>query len=355
MNNYILVINPGSTSTKFAIFKGEEEILKEQISHSAEDLSNFKAIIDQKDFRKALIIDCLKKSNFDLNKMTGICGRGGLLRPIESGTYLVNEQMIHDLNLDRYGTHASNLGALIAYEIGKDLNIPAYIVDPVTVDEYNDVARISGMPMLERTSIFHALNQKAIARTLAKDLSKDYNELNLIVVHMGGGISVGAHNKGRVIDVNSALDGDGPFTPERSGTVPIGPLTKLCFSGKYTYEELKNLNYGKGGLIAYLGTNDARVIQKQIDAGDKDAKLIFDAMIYQIAKEIGAQATVLKGKVDYIVLTGGLAYQKYLVEELTNRVSFISEVKVYPGENELLALAQGALRILKGEEKPKQY
>lgn len=355
MNNYILVINPGSTSTKFAVFNGESIIFEEKISHDIDELSKFKNIIEQTQFRKDLIINKLKARDFNLNDLACVCGRGGMLKPIKSGTYLVNDEMLNDLKTLKYGSHASNLGAIIANEIASPLNIPAFIVDPVAVDEYEDVARISGMPMIERVSIFHALNHKAIARAVAKDKGKKYEDMNLLICHMGGGISVGAHQKGRVIDVNSALDGDGPMTPERSGSVPIGPLTKLCFSNKYTYEELRNLNYGRGGLSAYLNTNDARIITQRIQNGDKYAKEILDAMIYQVAKEIGAYATVLKGDVDYIVLTGGLAYQEYIVKEITNRVKFISEVLVYPGEDELLALAQGAFRVINGEEKPKDY
>lgn len=355
MDKFILVINPGSTSTKFAVYNNEVQVFEEKLTHDIDELAKYKTIIDQIDFRKDLILSKLQEINFDLNKLCCICGRGGLLKPIPSGTYLVSEEMLNDLKHLKYGQHASNLGALIACLIAKPLNIPSFIVDPVTVDEYEPIARISGMPMIERVSIFHALNQKAIAKAVAKDQKRKYEDLNLLVVHMGGGISIGAHYQGRVIDVNSALDGDGPMTPERSGSVPIGPLTKLCFSGKYTYEELRNLNYGRGGLSAYLKTNDARIIGKRIQDGDTYAKEIFDAMIYQIAKEIGAYATVLKGKVDFIVLTGGLAYQKYLIEELTSRVSFIAKILIYPGEDELLALAQGALRVINGEETAKNY
>ena len=355
MDRFILVINPGSTSTKFAIYNNEVQVLEEKLTHDIDELAKYKTIIDQLDFRKDLILSKLEEMKFDLYKLSAICGRGGLLKPIPSGTYTVNEAMLDDLKNLKYGQHASNLGALIANIIAKQLNIPSFIVDPVTVDEYEDIARISGMPMIERVSIFHALNQKAIARLVAKDQNKKYEDMKLLIVHMGGGISIGAHYQGRVIDVNSALDGDGPMTPERSGSVPIGPLTKLCFSNKYTYEELRNLNYGRGGLSAYLKTNDARVIAKRIKDGDTYAKSIFDAMIYQIAKEIGAYATVLKGKVDFIVLTGGLAHQNYLVNELTSRVNFIAPILVYPGEDELLALAQGALRVITGEEEAKNY
>lgn len=332
MNKYILVVNPGSTSTKFAVYNGEALEFEVKLSHDIDKLSEFNSIIDQSDFRKGLIMNALSDRDFDLKKLSCVCGRGGMLKPISSGTYLVNDDMINDLKTTKYGSHASNLGALIAGEIATPLNIPSFIVDPVCVDEYEDIARISGMPMIERASIFHALNQKAIARLVAKEHNKKYEDMNLLVVHMGGGISVGAHKNGRVIDVNSALDGDGPMTPERSGSVPIGPLTKLCFSGEYTYEELRNLNYGRGGLSAYLKTNDARIITDRINNGDTHAKKIYDAMIYQIAKEIGAYATVLNGEVDFIVLTGGLAYQKYLVNEITKKVSFIAKVLTYPGD-----------------------
>lgn len=355
MDIYILVINPGSTSTKFAVFKNEEVLFEEKISHDIEELKVFPNIVSQTSFRKELILNKLKEKKFDLKLLRGVCGRGGMLKPLKSGTYLVNEEMLNDLKETKYGQHASNLGAIIANEIAKPLNIPAYIVDPVCVDEYIDVARVSGMPMIERQSIFHALNHKAIGRAVAKDIGKKYEELNLLICHMGGGISVGAHQKGRVIDVTSALDGDGPMTPERSGSIPIGPLTKLCFSGKYTYEEIRNLNYGRGGLSAYLNTNDARIVIKRINEGDTYAKHILDAMIYQIAKEIGAYATVLAGNVDYIVLTGGLAHQEYIVSEITKRVEFIAKVLVYPGEDELLALCQGALRVLTGQEQAKTY
>lgn len=355
MEKYILVINPGSTSTKFAVFKNEEEMFVEKISHDIDELSKFKTIVSQTDFRKNLILEKLQEKNFDLNKLNGVCGRGGMLRAMASGTYLVNDAMVSDLETEKYGAHASNLGAIIARSIATPLNIPAFIVDPVSVDEYEDVARISGMPMIERVSIFHALNHKAIGRLGARDIGKKYENLNLLICHMGGGISVGAHKQGRVIDVNSALDGDGPMTPERSGSVPIGPLTKLCFSGKYTFEEIRKLNYGRGGLSAYLNTNDARIVMKKINEGDTYAKQILDAMIYQIGKEIGAYATVLEGNVDYIVLTGGLAYQDYIVSEIQKRVSFIADVLVYPGEDELLALAMGALRVLNNEETAKEY
>lgn len=355
MGKHILVINPGSTSTKIAIFNDEEMIFERKIDHPTEVIQKFPTIASQFEFRRDLIVNELKKSNFNLNKLDAVCGRGGMLRPLTSGTYHVTEQMIKDIHEAKRGEHASNLGALIAKDIASDLNIPAFIVDPVAVDEMEDIARISGMKEIERTCIFHALNHKATARRAAKDKGKNYHDLNLIVAHLGGGISVAVHYKGRVIDVNNALDGDGPMSPERSGTVPLGPLYNLCFSGKYTLHDIKRMNYGKGGLVSYLGTNDCAEVIKRIKNGDTYAKLIYDAMIYQIAKEIGACSTVLSGDVDYIVLTGGLAYEKYAVENIIKRVSFIAECLVYPGENELLSLAQGALRVLNNEEKAKIY
>ncbi len=355
LGNLILVINPGSTSTKIAIFDGEKLLFERKISHPSEEIQRFPNVASQFDFRKEVILKTLEEFHFDISTLQAVCGRGGMLRPMQSGTYLVNETMLSDLRLAKRGEHASNLGALLAFEIGNNLKIPSFIVDPVAVDEMEEIARISGMPLIHRNCIFHALNHKAIGRQAAKDKGIRYEGLNMIVVHLGGGISVAAHHHGRVIDVNDALDGDGPMSPERSGGVPIGQLYAMCFSGKYTLEDIKRMNYGNGGLAGYLGTNDAREVVKRIEQGDEYAKLIFDAMIYQIAKEIGACATVLKGEVDCIVLTGGLAYGKYLVSHLIERVSFISEVLVYPGENEMLSLAQGALRVLLGQESPKVY
>ncbi|MDF2699073.1 MAG: butyrate kinase [Haloplasmataceae bacterium] len=355
LGKYVLVINPGSTSTKIAVFLEEEIVHEIKISHNTFEIQKFSTIASQFDFRKQLILNSLTELNFDIRKLAAICGRGGMLKPIKGGTYLINDNMIKDINEAKRGEHASNLGALIAKDIAKELNIPAFIVDPVAVDEIEDIARISGMPEIERTSIFHALNHKAIAREVAKDLDLKYEDLNLIIAHLGGGISVAAHQKGRVIDVNNALDGDGPMSPERSGSVPLGQLYTMAFSGNYTLKEIKAKNYGKGGLVAYLGTNHAPEVVERINQGDNYAKLIYDAMIYQIAKEIGACSTVLMGNIDYIVLTGGLAYEKYLVTHLIERVKFISEVLVYPGENELLALAQGALRVLNNEEEAKIY
>lgn len=351
----LLIMNPGSTSTKIGVYEDDKEILIETLRHSAEEIGEYPTIVDQFEFRKNVILNVLKEKNFDIKTLSAVVGRGGLLKSIEGGTYAVNDTMLEDLKIGVQGQHASNLGGIIANEIAKELNVPAFIVDPVVVDEMEAVARVSGMPEIERKSIFHALNQKAVAKRYAKENNKDYNELNLIVAHLGGGISVGAHKAGRVVDVNNALDGEGPFSPERSGGVPVGDLVKLCFSGKYSEAEIKKMITGKGGIVAYLGTNDAKAVDERATAGDAEAKLIYDAMGYQVAKEIGKCAAVLSGKVDAIILTGGIAYSKNLVNYIKERVEFISQVVVYPGEDEILALAEGGLRVLRGEEAAREY
>ncbi|WP_200773855.1 butyrate kinase [Thermoanaerobacter uzonensis] len=351
----ILVINPGSTSTKVAVFRDKEPVFTETLRHNTEELSKYKSIIDQFEFRTQAILNMLKEKGISLSEIDAIVGRGGLLKPIESGTYIVNEKMIEDLKKAERGEHASNLGGIIAYTLAKEHNIEAYIVDPVVVDELENIARITGMPEIEKSSIFHALNQKAIARRLAADLNKKYEEANLIIVHLGGGISIGAHKHGRVVDVNDALNGEGPFSPERAGGLPVLDLVKLCYSGKYAYQEMKKKLIGQGGIVAHLGTNDVREVYKKIEEGDKKAELILDAMAYQTAKEIGAMAVVLKGHVDAIGITGGIAYNEDFVKRISERVKFIAPVYVYPGEDEMLALAQGAYRVLSGEEKAKMY
>ncbi|NPV42435.1 MAG: butyrate kinase [Firmicutes bacterium] len=351
----ILAINPGSTSTKIALFHNEKEIFQETIRHSPEELKPYPKIIDQYIFRKETILKILDKKEINIRKLNAVVGRGGLLKPISGGTYIVNEKMVNDLKQGLYGEHASNLGGLLAFEISRNLDIPAFIVDPVVVDEMEPIAKVSGIPEIERKSIFHALNQKAMARRAAGDLGKNYEEINLVVVHLGGGISVGAHKKGKVIDVNNALDGDGPFSPERSGGLPFGALMKMCYNGKYSYDELRRKLIGRGGLVAYLGTNDGREVKKRIDAGDEQAKLIYKAMAYQVGKEIGSQCAVLKGDIDAIVLTGGLAYDNMFIDWIKEMVSFMAPVMVYPGEDELLALAHGALRVIIGGEKAKTY
>lgn len=351
----ILIINPGSTSTKIGVFEKEVSIFEKTIRHHAEILNTFANIIDQYSFRKTTILETLDNEGINISKLSAVCGRGGLLRPIEGGTYEVNDLMLEDLKSGFAGQHASNLGGILAYEIASGLNIPAYIVDPVVVDELEPIARISGFSLIERKSIFHALNQKAVARRVARDLGKDYSKLNLIVAHMGGGITVGVHKQGKVVDVNNGLHGDGPFSPERAGTVPAGDLIALCYSGDYYREEMMKKLVGQGGLVGYLGTNDAELIAKRIAAGDKEAKLIYEAMAYQVAKEIGACSAVLSGRVDAIVLTGGLAYGDEFVKLISDRINWIADVFVQPGENELQALAEGALRVLRGEEDVKVY
>lgn len=351
----ILVINPGSTSTKIGVFDNEISVLEKTIRHDAEIINSFDNIIDQYEFRKSTILETLDQEGINISKLSAVCGRGGLLRPIEGGTYEVNQQMLEDLRIGYSGQHASNLGGILAYEIATALNIPSFIVDPVVVDELDPIARISGFSLIERKSIFHALNQKAVARRVAKQLGKKYEEVNLILVHMGGGITVGAHKQGRVVDVNNGLHGDGPFSPERAGTVPAGDLVFLCYSGEYYRDEIMKKLVGQGGIVGYLGTNDAIKVEKMIEKGDEKAKLVYSAMAYQVAKEIGSASAVLAGKVDAIVLTGGLAYGKEFVKEISSRIDWIADVIVHPGENELQALSEGALRVLRGEEQAKHY
>ena len=351
----LLIINPGSTSTKIGVYSGEKEVLVETLRHSSDEIAKYDTIFNQKSFRKEVIMNILKENNIDVNSLDAIVGRGGMLRPIPGGTYEVTDNLLEDLKVGVSGQHASNLGGILANEIAKEIGIRSFIVDPVVVDELQDIARISGIPELPRRSIFHALNQKAVAKRYAREYGKGYDGLNLVVVHMGGGVSVAAHKDGLVIDVNNTLDGDGPFSPERAGSVPVGDLVKLCFSGKYTQAEVYSKIVGKGGYVGYLNTNDARDVLKAREEGDEFASLIFDAFIYQICKAIGEMATVLKGKVDQIILTGGIAYSPVVVNEIKKRVEWISDITVYPGEDELLALAQGAIRVLDGEEEAKIY
>lgn len=351
-----LIINPGSTSTKIAVFEDESLVFEKTLRHSNEELSPYHNVADQFEFRKQLILEALKENNINVESLNAVVGRGGLLMPIEGGTYAVNNRLIEDLKTNVKGEHASNLGGLIARSIADEVNIPSFIVDPVVVDELDDVARISGHPLFERISIWHALNQKAVARRAAKEkFGKNYDEMNFVVVHLGGGISVGAHKKGRVIDVNNALNGEGPFSPERSGSLPADELVRLCFSGKYTEAEIKKMIVGKGGITAYLGTNNAKEVSERAQAGDEKAKLIYSAMAYQVAKAVGEYAVVLDGEVDAILITGGIAYDKNFVEMIENKVKFIAEVIAYPGEDELLALAQGGLRVLNNTEEAKEY
>lgn len=352
----ILAINPGSTSTKIAVFDDDRELASDTQRYDRDVIGSFAGVMAQEDFRLQAIRDVLDEKGFAVGDFDAFVGRGGLLRPIEGGTYGVNDDMIADLRTCRYGTHASNLGALLALRLAREAGgKPAFIVDPVVVDEMIPEARLSGFPGIERRSIFHALNQKAIARRAAQEIGRDYEEVNLVVAHMGGGISVGAHLQGRVVDVNNALDGDGPFSPERAGSVPAGELTRLAFGGSFSFDEIMKKLVGGGGLVAHLGTSDLRVVQQRAEEGDGKARLVFEAMAYQVAREIGSRAAVLSGKVDAVVLTGGLAYSDSFVDLIRRRVAFIAPVLVYPGEDEMKALAQGALRVLGGREEARQY
>ena len=350
-----LIINPGSTSTKIGVFEDETLLFEETLRHSTEEIAQYASIVDQKDFRKQIILDLLEKKNFDIKSLQVIVGRGGMLKPIPGGTYAVSDELLEDLKIGKQGQHASNLGGILAREIGDSIGVPSYIVDPVVVDELMPIARYSGVPELPRTSVFHALNQKAVAKRYAKEKGVAYDSLNLIVVHMGGGVSVGAHEKGRVIDVFNALDGDGAFYPERAGAVPSGALIKMCFSGEYTEKEVYKKIVGGGGFNAYLGTNDMRDVAKMIDEGDSHADEVREAFILQVCKNIGSMSCVLKGKVDQIIVTGGIAYNKAVVDKMEERAGFIAPFTVYPGEDELLALTQGALRVLSGEEEAMVY
>lgn len=352
----ILAINPGSTSTKFAVYFDTKCVLNKTIRHSMDELLKYENIIDQFDFRKALIIDSLMEEGVDVDSIKFIIGRGGMTYPMESGVYKVNNLMLKHVSEGILGQHASNLGPMLADYIA--LQIPdaqAFIADPVVTDELENIARISGHSNFERRSIFHALNQKATARIHANKTGKKYEDLNLIIAHLGGGISVGAHKNGRVIDVNNGLNGEGPFSPERSGTLPAGQLIELCFSGKYAEDQVQRMVLGEGGFVSYLGTNDAKVVEDLANSGNEKARFIQEALFYQVAKIIGEMAAVLEGKVDAIILTGGLAYNSGLEKYIRIKTGFIAPIFVYPGEDELEALAMNALRVAKGEVKVKEY
>ncbi len=352
----ILVINLGSTSTKIAVYDGERERFKRSLTHSGADLAEFKSIWDQSDFRQAAILDALREESIPTESIDIISCRGGNPHPIPGGVYRISETMLADMRTGLYGVHPTNVGGQIAYDLSKEWNIPVVTMDPPVTDELDDIARYSGVKDIPRISSFHALSQKSTARKIAKEsLGKKYEDLNMIVAHLGGGISVGAHRKGRIVDVNNALDGDGPFSPERAGTVPAGDLILMCFSGKYTKAEMIYKIKGGGGLMSYLGTNDALEVQRRIDSGDEESRNVYLAMAYQVCKEIGAASAVLSGKVDIIALTGSLAYSDLFVEEIRKRVAFIAPIAVDPGENEMRALSEGALRVLRGQEMAKEY
>jgi butyrate kinase len=352
----ILAINPGSTSTKIGVFVDLNPIFLKNIQHDPAELSRFEKITDQFQYRKDIIAHELNEGAVPESVVKAIVGRGGLLKPIESGVFEVNERMKQDLRNSPMGEHASNLGGLIADAFAQQLDgVKAYIANPVVVDELDDIARISGNPHFTRVSIFHALNQKAVARSHAKFVMRNYEDMNIIVAHLGGGITVGAHRKGRVVDVNNGLDGEGPFSPERSGTLPMGDLVRMCFSGKYSQKEIMKMIKGEGGLVGYLGTNSAYDVEQLVVKGDAHARLIYEAMAYQVAKEIGAMSTVLKGDVDVILITGGVAHSKWFVNQIIERVHKIAPVHVYPGEDEMKALAMNGMRVLRGETVAKIY
>ncbi len=350
MSSRILAINPGSTSTKIALFEDEQCLFEETLRHSSDELGVYEDIMSQTDFRLNVIMDVLKKQSVSIDSLTAVVGRGGMLKPLTGGTYEVSESVIHDLKIGKQGQHASNLGGVLAKEISIKASVKAYIVDPVVVDELQPEARLTGIPSIPRKSIFHALNQKATAKKHAMSIGEKYEDLNLIIAHLGGGISVGAHMNGRVVEVNNAVDGEGPMSPERAGTIPSGALVELCFSGEYSKEEIKKMINGKGGIVSYLGINDYRDVLKMAKGGNEQAQLIQKAMTYQVAKAIGECAAVLCGKVDAILVTGGIAYDKTIIEDLTNYVGFVAPVIAYPGEDEMEALAMGVLRVIKGEE-----
>ncbi len=356
MGKKILAINPGSTSTKIAIFDDEEKVYEIGLDHPVSEMSKFPTTFSQLDFRLNVIEEYLKSINFDINSLDACVGRGGYLHPITAGTYTVNDAIKHDLEIALNGDHAANLGGLLARKIGDQVGCPSYIVDPTAVDELQDVARLSGMPEITRVSKIHALNMRAVAREYAKSVGKKMEDLNLVVAHMGGGCTTGALSHGKMIDMFNGLDGDGAFAPTRSGAVPVGDLIRLCYSGKYaTVDDMMKRAVGDAGIAAYLGTADMREVNKMIENGDEKAKIVKEAFIYQHAKDIGALSVVMKGKVDAILLTGGIAYGKDVTDAIAEYVDWIAPVAVIPGEREMIALALGALRVLNGEEEAKEY
>jgi butyrate kinase len=353
--NKILIINPGSTSTKIGVHLNGEMKVNQSVKHADEELRQFPTIWHQYDYRKNAILGVLADNGLLVREMNAIACRGGNVRPLPGGTYRICSKMIEDMKSGIYGAHPINVGGLVAYDLGREFDIPVFTADPPMTDELCTSARYSGIPQIARQSSFHALNQKATARKVSVELGRSYQELNLIVVHLGGGISVGAHKNGKIIDVNNALDGDGAFSPERAGTLPAGDLVKLCFSGEYTKDEVLKLLTGRGGLYAYLGTTNAIEIERRIAQGDQKAAEVYEAMVFQVAKEVGAAAAVLEGKVDAIALTGSLVYSKVLLESLLKKISFIAPVHLNPGENEMEALADAVLRYFNNEEELAVY
>jgi len=349
----IFVINPGSTSTKIAVYENEKPVWMTGVHHPIHELHAFKKVSDQYEYRKTYILKCLKEAGISLD-FDAVIGRGGLLKPLSGGVYGVNELMKHDL-INAPKDHACNLGVLLADDIARQCGCPAFTADPGVVDELQPVARLTGLPSMPRITIFHALNSKALSRKYAASQGKRYEETNLIVAHLGGGISIGAHCKGRVIDVNNAFDGEGPFSPERSGTLPAADLVDLCFNGEYTKEQIKKLISGRGGLMAHLGTNDMITISRKAEEGEEPYKLVLDSMLYNVAKYIGSMFVVLHGKVDAIILTGGIAFSDYCVDRLKEQIDYLAPIVVMPGENEMESLAYNALGALEGRLPIKEY
>lgn len=353
---HILIINPGSTSTKIAVFRNDTSIMEKTLRHSREELDLCGSVMGQKPLREALILEALEEAQavqpFTLDV---VVGRGGMIKPLDSGVYDVNAHMVHDLSTGEASLHASSLGGLIARDIADKLGIPAYTVDPIVTDEMTPQAKLTGIPGIERRSIFHALNAKAVAKRVCAQIGRVYENSRLIVAHMGGGITIGAHYYGRVVDVNDALMGEGPFTPERSGAVPLLPLIDMCYSGNYSHQEMIDLVTNGSGMQALLGTNDLRKVERMVKSGDSFASLVLEAMAYQVSKQIGAMVAVLSGRVDAIILTGGLAHSNRFTGFIKERVDLIAPIYVVPGENELLAMAQGALSVLRGEQPLMQY
>ncbi|MBC1673909.1 butyrate kinase [Listeria welshimeri] len=351
----VLTINPGSTSTKLAVYQGDKVLFEETVRHRMQEFADFNNVQEQFDFRWQVLRRVIDAFGYDVNNLDAVVGRGGLLRPVAGGTYMVTEKMLADLKTNKYGEHASNLGAMLAKKLADTLDIPSFIVDPVVVDEMLPIARFSGNELIARKSIFHALNHKAAGRKIAKKLGSDYEKLNFVIAHLGGGISVAAHRQGKAVDVNNALDGDGPFSPERSGSLPMNDFLEACFSGKWNKRELHDLIIGRGGMISYLGTNSMLEVEAKVKAGDEKAIQAFDAMAYQVSKEIGACSTVLHGKIDAIILTGGLARSDIFTSKIIEQTNWIASVIIEPGEDELEALNSGVQRVLAGLEKEKLY
>ncbi len=351
----ILAINPGSTSTKFGVYAKGELAKVWTLQHSKEDLAPFagQSIMAQEDYRLAMLLDTLKDEGIDVASFDAIVGRGGLLRPMSSGTYEVNDVMLDELRRAPRGEHASNLGAILAQKLADMAGVHAYVVDPVAVNERSAVARMSGSPLFERGPFCHALNSKAVAKRYAREVGRTYKDLRLVVAHLGGGVCISAHREGLMFDTTDAAQ-DGPFSPERTGALPSLQLVDACYSGKYGYKEMRGMVQGNGGLYAYLGTKDLREVEARIKAGDAEAKLAFDAMAYQIGKCIASMAAALEGDLDAIILTGGMAYSERLVAAVTDMISWIGEIIVYPGEEELTALSEGVVRVLSKEETARQ-